>query len=82
MTQVAGDGELNCKAGRKPQNSNIQLWLQVCWEEGRRKVLPVAEALSDDQKPMGSGGRTDRTGLAEFSMSPEEGRWPELTERC
>ena len=59
MTQVAEDGELNRKAGRKPQDSNIQFWLQVCWEEGRRQVLPAAEALSDDQKPMGSGVRTD-----------------------
>ena len=31
---MAEDSELKCKAGRRPQKRNMQLWLQVCCEEG------------------------------------------------
>ena len=34
MSQMAEDSELKCKAGRRPQKRNMQLWLQVCCEEG------------------------------------------------
>ena len=73
MSQMAEDSELKCKAGRRPHNRNMQLWLQVCCEEGRRQVLSVVEDLSDNQKSMGSKVRTDRAGLAEFSMSQRKG---------
>lgn len=73
MSQMAEDSELKCKAGRRPRNRNMQLWLQVCCEEGRRQVLSVVEDLSDNQKSMGSKVRTDRAGLAEFSMPQRKG---------
>lgn len=81
MTQAAEADELRLKAGGRPRSNDIQLLLQVCQAEGERQVSSAAEVLSDDQKPMCSEGRTDRAGLAEFSMSAEEGRWP-LAERC
>ena len=34
ISQMAEDSELKCKAGRRPQKRNMQLWLQVCSEEG------------------------------------------------
>ena len=68
---MAEDSELKCKAGRRPHNRNMQLWLQVCCEEG--KVLSVPEPLSVNQKSMGSKVRTDRAGFAEFSMSQRKG---------
>ena len=38
MTLVTEDGELKFEAGGRPQNSNIQLWLQACCVEGGRKA--------------------------------------------
>ena len=68
---MAEDSELKCEAGRRPHNRNMQLWLQVCCEEG--KVLSVPEPISVNQKSMGSKVRTDRAGVAEFSMPQRKG---------
>ena len=68
---MAEDSDLKCEAGRRPHNRSMQLWLQVCCEEG--KVLSVPEPISVNQKSMGSKVRTDRAGVAEFSMPQRKG---------
>ena len=68
---MAEDSDLKCEAGRRPHNRRMQLWLQVCCEEG--KVLSVPEPISVNQKSMGSKVRTDRAGVAEFSMPQRKG---------
>lgn len=78
MSQVTGEAELESEAARRPQGSNGEFWAQV---HRRTEVLSAARALSGDQKPMGSGGRAGGAGLAELSVSPEEGRCPELAGR-